>query len=35
VGGFSPFFANDDLLATWEFEIMLQKEEETLEQYGS
>ncbi len=35
VGGSSPFFANDDLLAAWEFELLLQKEEETLKHYGS
>ncbi len=35
VGGSSPFFANDDLLAAQEFELLLQKEEETLEHYGS
>ncbi len=35
VSGFSPFFVNNDLLAAWEFELLLQKEEETLEHYGS
>jgi hypothetical protein len=34
VGGSSPFFANDDLLAAQEFELW-KKEEETLEHYGS
>jgi hypothetical protein len=31
----SPFFVDDDLLVTWEFELLMQKEEETLEHYGS
>jgi hypothetical protein len=31
VGG----FVDDDLLVAWEFELSLQKEEETLEHYGS
>jgi hypothetical protein len=35
VGGSSPLFVNDDLLVTREFELLLQKEEETLEHYGS
>jgi hypothetical protein len=35
VGGSSPFFGNDDLLMAWEFELLLQKEEKTLEHYGS
>ncbi len=35
VGGFSPFFANNDLLVAWEFELSLQKEEDTFEHYGS
>jgi len=35
VGGFSPFSIDDDLLVVWEFELLLQKEEETLEHYGS
>jgi hypothetical protein len=35
VGGFSPFSTDDDLLVVWEFELLLQKEEETLEHYGS
>jgi len=35
VGGSSPFFVDDDFLAAWEFELLLQKEEETLEHYGS
>jgi hypothetical protein len=30
VGGSSPFSTNDDLLAAWEFELTLQKKEETL-----
>jgi hypothetical protein len=34
VGGFSPFFANDDLLVAKEFELLLQKKEEILEHYG-
>jgi hypothetical protein len=35
VGGFSPFFVDNDLLVAWEFELSLQKEEETFEHYGS
>ncbi len=35
MGGSSPLFVNDDLLVTREFELLLQKEEETLEHYGS
>jgi hypothetical protein len=35
VVGYSPFFANNDLLVAWEFELPLQKKEETLEHYGS
>jgi hypothetical protein len=35
VSGFSPFFANDDLLVAKEFELLLQKKEEILKQYGS
>jgi len=35
LGGSSPFFVDDDLLVTWEFELLMQKEEETLERYGS
>jgi hypothetical protein len=35
VGGSSPFFVDNDLLATWEFELLLQKQEEILEHYGS
>ncbi len=34
VGGSSPFFVDDDLMATREFEVLLQKEDETLEHYG-
>jgi len=35
VGGFSPFFVNNKFLVAWEFELLLQKEEETLEHYGN
>jgi hypothetical protein len=35
VGGSSPFFVDDDFLMTWEFELLLQKEEETFKHYGS
>ncbi len=31
VGGSSPFFVDDDLMVAWEFEVLLQKEDETLE----
>jgi len=34
VGGSSPFFVDDDLMAAREFEVLLQKEDETLEHYG-
>jgi hypothetical protein len=35
VHGSSPFFTNDDFLVVWEFELLLKKEEETLEHHGS
>jgi hypothetical protein len=35
VGGSSPFFVDNDLLTTLEFELLLQKHEEILEHYGS
>jgi len=31
VGGSSPFFVDDDLMVAWEFEVLFQKEDETLE----
>jgi len=30
-GGSSPFFVDDDLMVAWEFEVLFQKEDETLE----
>jgi hypothetical protein len=33
--GFHHFFVDDDLLVAWEFELLSQKEEETLEHYGN
>ncbi len=35
VGESLPFFIDDDLMAAWEFEILLQKKDETLEHYGN
>jgi len=35
VGGSSPFSIDNDFMAAWEFELLLQKKEETLEHYGS
>jgi hypothetical protein len=35
VNGFSPFSFDNDILVAWEFELLLQKEEETLEHYGN
>jgi hypothetical protein len=35
VGGSSPSSIDDDLLVAWEFKLQLQKEDETLEHYGS
>ncbi len=35
VGGCSPFFVDDDFIAAWEFELLLEKEDETLEHYGN
>ncbi len=35
VGGSSPFFVDDDLVAAWGFELLLQKKDETLEHYGN
>jgi hypothetical protein len=35
VGRSSPFFVNNNFLVAWEFELLLQKKEETLEHYGS
>jgi hypothetical protein len=29
------FFVDDDLMVAWEFELLLQKEDETLEHYGN
>ncbi len=33
--GFHHFFVGDDFLVVWEFELSLQKKEETLEHHGS
>jgi hypothetical protein len=35
VGGCLPFFVDDDFMAVWEFELLLEKEDETLEHYGN
>jgi hypothetical protein len=35
VGGCSPFFVDDDFMAAWEFELLLEKEDETLKHYGN
>jgi hypothetical protein len=35
VGGSSPFSFDNDFMVTWEFELLLQKEEKILEHYGN
>ncbi len=34
-GGSAPFFVDDALMVAWEFELLLEKEDETLEHYGN